>query len=671
MAIKLADVLLYLGVDSGDLDDGLGKAEEKTKSWGGRVGGTITKVLGGAVVGAGALAAGAIIKVAKDGLDSFITFQDGMNEVFTLLPGISQDAMGDMTKQVKGFAKEMGVLPEDVIPALYQALSAGVPPDNVFEFLKQSQKAAVGGVAELSTAVDGISSVVNAYGADVLSAAQASDLMFTAVKLGKTDFNQLSQSLFNVIPTASSLGVNFGDVTAALAVLTAQGTPTAVATTQIRQLLVELSQASSKASQSFTEMSGQSFPEFIAAGGNVQDALKIMEQAAADSGVRLSDMFSSVEAGNAALGLTGGSTEKFTSALEQMANATGATDAAYDQMQSGIAKSLDKIKASWAVVVLEVGEKLAPHFEKAADFIADSLPRISEVVATVFDFLIEKTGWAVDFVQGLFSGQLNDTLSQGVGYFAFFKDWIDTNLPLVQQLIETILNNISSFWENNGAAIMAIVMNTFDTVWTVIDVALKTILDTVTFVLQLLNGDFEGAGKTLAGIVERIWNGILEIVGNALENIGALITGIDWPGLGLRMIEGIAMGIGAAGQTLYYAMTNVLQDAFDGAKEWLGIHSPSARAEDELGEPTGEGTAVGFVKKLRAMVPTMQSGLDTMFGSLQAPTTNLAAAAAGPSGGAGYTITINQTFNGPANEDDVRRGAQSGILDAMRNLGLR
>lgn len=60
--------------------------------------------------------------------------------------------------------------------------------------------AAVGGVTELETAVDGITSVVNAYGDDVLSAAEASDLMFTAVKLGKTDFTQLSASLFNVIP---------------------------------------------------------------------------------------------------------------------------------------------------------------------------------------------------------------------------------------------------------------------------------------------------------------------------------------------------------------------------------------------------------------------------------------------------------------------------------------
>ncbi len=182
------------------------------------------------MVGAGA----AVAKFGMDSFNAFNAFQDQMNEVFTLIPGISQEAMGQMTSDVKSFSREFGALPEKVVPALYQSLSAGVPADNVFSFLETAQKAAKGGVTDLTTAVDGISSVVNAYGSDVLSAAQASDQMFTAVKLGKTDFTQLSNSLANVTPIASAMGVNFGNVTAALATMTAQGIGTSEATTQLR-----------------------------------------------------------------------------------------------------------------------------------------------------------------------------------------------------------------------------------------------------------------------------------------------------------------------------------------------------------------------------------------------------------------------------------------------------
>lgn len=337
----------------------------------------------------------------------FIKFEQGMNEVFTLMPGITQSAMDDMSKEVRQFSKDFGVLPEKVVPALYQSISAGVPPDNVFDFLATAQKAAVGGVTELETAVDGISSVVNAYGADVVSAAQASDLMFTAVKLGKTNFEQLAGSLYNVIPTASALGVQFGDVTAAMAAMTAQGTPTSVATTQMRQLLVELSKDGGKASKMFKDMAGKTFKQFIAEGNNVQDALQLMEKAAGKSGVGINDLFSSVEAGNAALSLTGKGTEAFGNALKEMVSAAGATDAAYAQMEKGLGRSLEKIKASFKVLMIDVGEKFAPIVYELAEAFQDKMPAIQAAVERATDRIITAFKTVITIGKGMakvFSG---------------------------------------------------------------------------------------------------------------------------------------------------------------------------------------------------------------------------------------------------------------------------
>ena len=92
--------------------------------------------------------------------------------------------------------------------------------------MRIASEAAIGGVTSLETAVDGITSVVNAYGEEAIGAQEASDLMFTAVKLGKTDFESLSAALFNIVPTAASMGVKFEEIAAAMAVMTAQGVPT-------------------------------------------------------------------------------------------------------------------------------------------------------------------------------------------------------------------------------------------------------------------------------------------------------------------------------------------------------------------------------------------------------------------------------------------------------------
>ena len=362
-----------------------GQAEAKASA---KIGSFFTKM---AVAGGAAVAA-----VAAKSLFDFTAFQRSMNEVFTLLPGISGKAMDEMTGQVKDFATEFGVLPDKVVPALYQALSAGVPKENVFAFLETAQKAAKGGVTDLTTAVDGLSSVVNAYGADVISATEASDLMFTAVRLGKTTFAELSANIFNVTPTAAALGVSFGQVTAALAAMTLQGVPTSVATTQLRQLFVELSKAGTDTSKVFEQITGKSFKEFIAGGGNVQEALQLLEKHAKDSGLGINDLFGSVEAGAAALALTGQGAEKFTESLEGMKESAGATQTAFEQMETGLGPIWDKLRARAAVAMLDLGEKvggfisrMVAGFKEGDKGATDLAANLGIVVRNVVDLVVE------------------------------------------------------------------------------------------------------------------------------------------------------------------------------------------------------------------------------------------------------------------------------------------
>lgn len=374
----LADTKKFLGK--------VGEAGKKFEALGqdmSRVGGQINKVF----AGIGLAAAG----VATKAIGEFRAFEDGMLEVFTLLPGITDKAMGEMQADVLALSKDIGKLPEDIIPSLYNSLSAGVPPDNVFEFLQTANKLAVGGATDLGVAVDGLTSVVNAFGPDAVSFAEASDLIFTAVKGGKTTVDELSASLFQVAPVAAGLGVEFGDVTAALATLTAAGTPTSVAATQLRAVFAELSKPTTVISKKFKELAGKDFATFIAEGGNVADALNLIKKDADASGVSLSAYFGSVEAAGAAQVLTGKGAEKFAAEIEAAGNAAGATAEAYETGASGIGLVLDKIKASINVFVIEIGQKLAPilleFIEKAQGAFERLQPRVKAFSDNVREFI--------------------------------------------------------------------------------------------------------------------------------------------------------------------------------------------------------------------------------------------------------------------------------------------
>ena len=350
--INLATLLVLLKMDSKEFSQGTDNAKKKTLD--------LKDAIGAGLVAAIGLATKAAVQFANESLAEFQTFEKGIKEVYTLLPGASEEALGAMRDDVIEFSKDVGRTTDETVPALYQAISAGVPPDNVFDFMKVASDAALGGVTDLETAVDGISSAVNAYGAETLNAQAASDLMFTAVKGGKTTFEELSASLFNVIPTAAALGVEFSNVTAALASMTAQGVPTSVATTQLRQLLVELSKAGSESSAMFEDLAGVGFREFIAQGGNLQDALQIMEQGAADLGLGINDLFGSVEAGSAALSLTGEGAAKFTQELNNATEAAGATAEAAEVM-AGSLEHLEAVSnATTEALKIQTGEAIEP-----------------------------------------------------------------------------------------------------------------------------------------------------------------------------------------------------------------------------------------------------------------------------------------------------------------------
>lgn len=542
----------------------------------------------------GVAAAGtAVVKFGADSFNAFVGFQKQMNEVFSLMPGISQQAMGDMTAQVKDFSREFGVLPEKVVPALYEALSSGIPADNVFEFLGTAQKAAIGGVTDTKTAVDGLTSVINAYGADTLSAGQASDIMFTAVKVGKTTFEELSASLFNVNPVASALGVQFSDVAAALAAMTAQGIPTSVATTQLRQMFVELSDSGSGLAKTFTQISGQSFKDFIAGGGTVQGALQLLEQHAQATGVGINDLFGSVEAGSAALSLTGKGTEAFSSALDQMAQSSGATDQAFDTMQSGISADIDRMKANFATFQLDVGEKLA-----------------GAAVAIVDADLGAKL---VDSIQGGLSAA-GDLMGKG------------------KELIDGIIQGATDAWESGKEFFTGLGQSAVDAVG---DLA-STLLDAGTALLKGLEDGAHTAWDTAAGWLGQRGSDAVSAVGNLgstlLDAGTALLTGLKngaetvwstvdgW--LGGRGSAAVS-AIGDLGGTLVAAGTALLTGLKNGAESgWSavegflgGIAGKAVSAVGNLGSAlVGAGASLigGLVSGIQSAIPSLDGILSSI-----------------------------------------------------------
>ena len=435
---RLGTAILDLRANAGPLDRGLERSEKNVRRSTGRMGKAV-KVVGFAFAGAGVAAAGIGVVALKLAAD----FDKAFSEVRTLLPNVSDEAFGALQKDLRDFSNETGTVTTETIPALYQAISAGVPRENVMDFLRVANKAAVGGVTDLETAVDAITSTVNAYGPEVLSATQASDIMFTAVRLGKTTFDELGAALFNVVPTAASFGVGLDQVAAALAVTTAQGGPTTVATTQLRQAFVEAGRESSILAKTIKERTGKSFSQLVKEGKPAHRIFQDLREDMPDDDFR--NLFSSVEAANAALLITGDAAERVDDALAETAIAAGATDKAFETVADTATFKMQKSMNLMRNVLLEIGVALLPALVEVLDRAV--LPALTAFAGWMSDHSDEMAAGVIAVVDAAVElGSATKTaVNDSIAAYTRFVTWGENNV-----------DRAKTFWQDTTTEALAL-----------------------------------------------------------------------------------------------------------------------------------------------------------------------------------------------------------------------
>lgn len=250
--------------------------------------------------------------------------------------------------------------------------------------------------------------------------------------------------------------------------------------------------------------------------------------------------------------------------------------------------------------------------------------------------------------------------AQTDGPFAYLSNWFYENMPRIQAIVETVLSAITAFWDEHGDTIMAVVGWVFDFVVTNISDRMKTVMDLVQAILQIITGDFGGAGETLGGIMDRWRERILGAWAAITTGIKDWWNGIDWAALGWSMIQGIGAGIqGAAGWLVDQArgVIDLLMNAFRSVAQ---ISSPSQLAADTVGVPIGQGIMAGIAQAIGVA--------GQLNGTILQNALNVSGLG-GLLGGGGTQITIN--IYGVNGAEAVGAAASAGVLDGLRQAGVR
>lgn len=376
VADSVSDAAKDVGDSASDIGDSIGDGfEEGTDQ-----ASTAIDALAQALVAAGVTAS---VKAITDALmgctQASMEFETAMAKVGTIADE-SQKPLGDMRNEILALSSETGKSVGELAEATYQAISASVATESAVDFVGTANKLAVGGFSDTTTAVDILTTAINAYGMSADDAAKISDVLITTQNLGKTSVAQLGASMGMVIPLAAAYNMNLEDLAASYALLTANGTQTAQATTYVKAALNELGSTSSAVGSTLKKQTGKTFAELMAEGNSLGDVLQVLADSVDGDTTAFNNMWSSSEAGVGMLSILNSGTSKYNSLVQAMEGSTGAATTAFEKMSETGEFAQQRFQNATENLKIAIGDELAPVLMELQQSGADAMEWATEFV---------------------------------------------------------------------------------------------------------------------------------------------------------------------------------------------------------------------------------------------------------------------------------------------------
>lgn len=366
-------------------------------------------------------------------------------------------------------------------------------------------------------------------------------------------------------------------------------------------------------------------------GGTKTEMERLLADAQELSGVKydisnLSDVYQAIHVIQTELGITGTTAKEAATTIEGSMNSA---KAAWQNFLAGTATA-EELVSSLGTAASVVGTNLAQIIPRLAETIPAAAGLIANAIVTN---LPQFASMGLQMLENIATGITNGTgafLQKGTETLNSFLTTITNTFPKVlstgTQIISNLLNGLISAaptvirqagdmlvsWRGaimgmlpsiisaGGQMISSLLNGLVNNLPSIIQNAAQVVVKYAATILQnlpqILQAGIELIGKLLAGIIQAVPK-IISAIPGILANIAKTFLSYDWLSIGTNIISGIASGVASAASNLVSAAVNAAKSAIDTVKGWLGIHSPSRRARDEIGVNMIAGVSEGVEKE--------------------------------------------------------------------------
>lgn len=218
-----------------------------------------------------------VLRTLKDITLEGVKFNQQMEFATEKVRTISSSGGLEINSNIWKMAKATGVNPLELNEGLYQTVSAIGDIHKKYALLETANKLATTGFSTTTEAVDGLTTVLNAYNLEVEEAERIANIFVRTQKVGKLTVQEFNRELYKTIPVAKELQIGVDEVGASIALLTAKGSKAEIAQTQMGAFMYELLDIGSDISKLFERIAGQSLDNFMSNGGNFEGVLRLLK----------------------------------------------------------------------------------------------------------------------------------------------------------------------------------------------------------------------------------------------------------------------------------------------------------------------------------------------------------------------------------------------------------
>lgn len=602
----------------------------------GKAGG-LGSALGG-VLATGAAAGGAA--VAAFGVKSVMAAMDFEHAVDQI------GAVANATEaEMKGLSDKALQLGKDTMFGATEAAGAmeilaanGVSARDIMDGAADAAVAlAAAGGTTLAIAADVASTSMAVWG---LKTAQMTDVvnrLAGAANVSRFGVEDMAQAVAQGGGAAATAGVEFGDFATSIAAIAPSFSSGSDAGTSFKTFLVGLGGTSDSAKAKmielglYTEDAGN---RFFDASGNMKsmaDVTQILHDATAglseQQKIEALQTIFGTDAMRAAAGMAALTGAEF----QKMSDTMGSTDAAAVAAvrMDNFKGSLDQLKGSIEVIMIQVGLALIPVLTKLADWLAEKLPVAIEAVVTKFK------EWQ-PFIEQEIMPLIAELSAYIQEQWALFQVYYEQEIRPALKNVMTAVAEVVEFVREHWAEFEPIIRVPLDLALARIEHFQRTVFAILDIIIQLLQGDFSGAWKAVKELIDAQVDliigtltifkdaaiGLLKLVGEqiiiglrdgAQSMLGYLVlffTGL--PGqivgwipnpldilrdIGKKIIEGLIKGI----ESKLEDLKNVLGGIKNKIVGWKGPPSEDAVLLVENGQLIMQGLIDGLLSKQAAL----------------------------------------------------------------------